>query len=323
VSAGEVLAGLDEVPWAEVKGQAIPGLLRGVVAGDDPDALGELQQEVVAGGVIWEASSYAVPFLARLAVADVEPLAMLDNLGAIAASRDEVGVTEPGRARREFAAQASAIGVLRDHDDPRVRAALAWALAQHPDGSAGSLPALRDWWEEGEADPSVRCALLRAVLEFEPAVAASLAVAAGGDPGPGELLMAAWACAAGGEPWTPHLHNAALAWVTGELGLRTGWWRSDVNRHDPFAGLLCALAARGDAGVAAEVGADALTQAATAGQGDTLQDIVWAVRRFTRTYRAPLDVLAAALGRAASGAASHPAARQTALSLLRELGPGS
>ena len=65
VSAGEALAGLDEVPWADVEGQAISGLLRGVVAGE-PDALGELQQQVVAGGVIWEASSYAVPFLARL-----------------------------------------------------------------------------------------------------------------------------------------------------------------------------------------------------------------------------------------------------------------
>jgi hypothetical protein len=162
VSAGEALAGLDEVPWADVEGQAIPGLLRGVVAGE-PDALGELQQQVVAGGVIWEASSYAVPFLARLAAAGVKPLEMLHMLGAIAASRDEIGVTEPGRARREFAAQVGVIGGLRDHDDPRIRAALAWALARHPDGSAGTLPALREWWEEGDADPSVRCALLRAV----------------------------------------------------------------------------------------------------------------------------------------------------------------
>jgi hypothetical protein len=53
------LESLDEVPWAEVKGQAIPSLLRGVVAGE-PDALGRLQEKVVAGGVIWEGSSYAV-----------------------------------------------------------------------------------------------------------------------------------------------------------------------------------------------------------------------------------------------------------------------
>jgi len=56
---------------------------------------------VVAGGVIWEASSYAVPFLARL-VAGVETQEMLGLLGSIAASRDEQGVAEPGRARREL-----------------------------------------------------------------------------------------------------------------------------------------------------------------------------------------------------------------------------
>lgn len=38
----------------------------------------------VAGGVIWEASSYVVPFLARLAVSGVETLEMLGKLGAIA-----------------------------------------------------------------------------------------------------------------------------------------------------------------------------------------------------------------------------------------------
>lgn len=320
MSAGKALAGLDEVPWAQVKGQAIPGLLRGVVAGE-PDALGELQQDVIAGGVIWEASSYVVPFLARLAAADVEPLEMLGMLGAIAASSDEVGVTEPGRARREFAAQAGVIGGLRDHDDPRIRAALAWALAQHPDRSAGML-ALREWWEEGEADPSVRCALLRAVLDLDPAAAASLAVAVEGDPGPGELLMAAWACAAGGEPWTPLLYDAATAWVTGGLGLAEGWWPSWPDRHDPFAGLLCALAARGDADVAAEVAAHALAQAAAAGQGDALQDVVRAVERFTRAYRAPLNVLASALGQAASCAAADPEVRESALNLLGELSPG-
>ncbi|HUN37405.1 MAG TPA: hypothetical protein VMU95_35865 [Trebonia sp.] len=51
--------------------------------------------------MIWEASSYAVPFLARL-VAGVETQEMLGLLGSIAASRDEQGVAEPGRARREL-----------------------------------------------------------------------------------------------------------------------------------------------------------------------------------------------------------------------------
>jgi hypothetical protein len=307
VSAGEALAGLDEVAWAERKGQAIPGLLRGVVAGD-PDALGDLQQEVVAGGVIWEASSYAVPFLARLAVAGVDTLEMLGLLGSIAASRDEQGVAEPGRARREFAAHASVIEGLRDHDDPKIRATLAWALAQH----SGTLPALLEWWEEGEADPAVRCALLRAVLQLDPAVAASLAVAAEGDPGPGELLMAAWACAAGGEPWTPLLQDAATAWAAGGLSLPAGWWHSDANRHDPFAGLLRTLAMRGDAAIAATVAADALARATAAGQQAALQDVVRAVRRLTRSYPASRDVLAAALGLTASSAAADPAARDSA-----------
>ncbi len=95
-----------------------------------------------------------------------------------------------------------------------------------------------------------------------------------------------------------------------------------ADRHDPFAGLLCALAARGDADVAAEVAAHALAQAAAAGQGDALQDVVWAVERFTRAYRAPLNVLASALGQAASCAAADPEVRESALSLLGELSPG-
>jgi hypothetical protein len=320
MTSNEALEHLDDVPWAEVQGEAIPGLLRGVLAGE-PDALGELQQEVVAGGVIWEASSYVVPFLARLAVAGVGTLGMLDMLGWIAGSDDEVEVTEPGRARREFAAQVGVISALRDHDDPWIRAALAWALAQDPDGAAGALAVLQAWWEEGEADPSVRCTLLRAMLELDPAVAASLAVAIDGDPRPDELLIAAWACAAGGEPWTPLLHDAATAWVTEGLGLPTWWWRSGADRHDPFAGLLRVLAARGDAGIAAEVAADALAQVTPARQGSALQDIVWAIEDFAQAYRVPLEVLAVAVARAASGAAADLGARVSALSLLRELGP--
>jgi hypothetical protein len=320
MTTDEILEGLDDVPWAAVQGQAIPGLLRGVIAGE-PDALGELQQDVVAGGVIWEASSYVMPFLARLAVAGVETLEMLDLLGGIAESHDEAGVTEPGRARREFTAQVSVIGALRDHRDPRIRAALAWTLAQDPDGTAGSLAVLREWWEGGEADPSVRCALLRAMLELDPAVAALLAVAVNGDPSPGELLIAAWACAVGGVPWTPDLQSAATAWVTAETGLPWGWWRSDADRHEPFAGLLSALAARGHAGIAAEVAADALAQVTPARQGSALQDIVWAVKDLAQAYRVPLEVLAVAVARAAAGAAADPKARKSALSLLRQFGP--
>ena len=106
----------------------------------------------------------------------------------------------------------------------------------------------------------------------------------------------------------------ALPWLAGE---RT-FGRDDLGG---ILGLLCALAARGDAAIAAKVAADALTQAVGRARA-ALPDVVWADWRFTRAYRAPLDVLAPALRRAASDAAVAPAVRESALSLLRELSPG-
>ena len=122
-------------------GPEIPGYLRTVAAGVGPDedddeyqeALYLLQSEVVADGVVFEASSYLMPFLARLAVAGVEPVELLDTmLGAVGEPNDEVEVTEPGRVRREFARQAGVLTALREHKDAEVRdlAERALALAQ-------------------------------------------------------------------------------------------------------------------------------------------------------------------------------------------------
>jgi hypothetical protein len=138
VTPEEAINGLDDVPWAEMGGPEIPDYLRTVAAGVGPDedddeyqeALYLLQSEVVAGGVVFEASSHLMPFLARLAVADVEPVELLDTmLFAAGEPNEEVGVTEPGRVRREFARQADMLTTLRDHKDAEVRALAERALA--------------------------------------------------------------------------------------------------------------------------------------------------------------------------------------------------
>ena len=77
----EIFAGLDEVPWDEVEdnwGPAVqvPALLRGLRSSSEQerwDAWDEIGQSIYNLGARFPATGYAVPFLARMALAADTP----------------------------------------------------------------------------------------------------------------------------------------------------------------------------------------------------------------------------------------------------------
>lgn len=70
-----VLDGLDKIPWRQLQhaygaAEDVPDLLRALAGSEQEseDALGELFATIWHQGTVYEASSYAVPFLVELAV---------------------------------------------------------------------------------------------------------------------------------------------------------------------------------------------------------------------------------------------------------------
>jgi len=261
-----VLAGLTDIPWAELRhayGSAddIPGILRAIADGDDEtakEAASELFGNIWHQGTVYQATAPAVPFLARLASAGRRTATLTGLLGCIAESTDEYGI-EPGGARAAVTAQGDLLLPLLADPDPEVRAMAAWALAQCP-GMPGLVQALCDRWG-CETTPDVRGKLLKAVSVIAPAQAVPMAarVIASGFPGQdaAERLIAAWCLFASGAPWTGSLHEAATAWLADGLDPAKSNW----NHEEPFPGLLLDLAARGDLAVAAELAVTAFDAA--------------------------------------------------------------
>jgi hypothetical protein len=173
-----VLEGLGEIPWADLShayGPAgdVPGLLRGIASGH-PEAIAsaihELYGNIWHQGTVYEATSHAVPFLARMAAVGVAPGDLAYLLGSIAQSRDDAHLTVPGSARAAVAAQAALLTPLLRSPDGQVRTAVAWALAQS--GPAEDvLPALRAQWEAEEVS-SIRATLRKAMSVLNPPQAA-------------------------------------------------------------------------------------------------------------------------------------------------------
>ena len=197
---------------------------------------------------------------------------------------------------------------LLDSPDSHVRTAVGWALAQSGP-AAGVFPALCARWD-GEGDPPVRAALLRAMSELDPLQALSTAdrVLASGTPG--ERFVAAWARVTAGLPWTRDDSQAAAAWFAAGLDLQPGWWPGQDGV--PLEGLLMDLAGRGDLDAATACGLECLAQA---GSSAARAAAVWALDRLAERYRVPGPELAAALVPAVADEAS----RRNALRLLRML----
>ena len=108
-----VLDGLAEIPWRDLShayGSAgdVPGLQRAIASGDDEaagDAVHELFGNIWHQGSVYEATEYAVPFLARMAAAGLACRDLAQLLGCIAESGDDWSAA-PGGARAAVAAQA-------------------------------------------------------------------------------------------------------------------------------------------------------------------------------------------------------------------------
>jgi hypothetical protein len=314
-----VLSGLTDIPWASLRhayGPAddVPGILRAIVDGDEEtakEAASELYGNIWHQGTVYQATAPAVPFLARLASAGYRTATLAGLLGCIAGSTDEAGI-EPGSARAAVTAQAGLLLPLLAHPDAEVRAETAWAVAQCPD-MPGLVQALRDQWAS-EASPDVRGKLVRAVSVADLAQGSLLAASVIASPGPGpsagERLIAAWCLVAARAPWTGSLREAATAWL-GE-GLDPA--KSNWNTEEPFPGLLCDLAARGDLAAAVELAVSAIDQARDPG---ARKAAVWAAEKLAQDYRVPAAALAGVLARLAGDSVSGLAA----LSLLGQLDP--
>ncbi|MFJ3296724.1 HEAT repeat domain-containing protein [Streptomyces bacillaris] len=238
-------ADLDALPWASYghaygSAEDVPGCLRALAGDDDAaadEAQGELYGSILHQGSVYEASAQAVPFLARIAAADIRTADVLLLIGGIAEGgedpspeagdrppaeagdglpareSDEAGESDEVACRRAVVTQLPLLLRALDHQDRAVRQAAAWAAGwTGAAGAAAAVPALRDR-AAVETDPLVRAELLSALAQLDPEGTARAATEAiGPDGSPPELRIAALLASADiGLPWTPAHHEAALA----------------------------------------------------------------------------------------------------------------
>jgi HEAT repeat protein len=310
-----MLDGVDDIPWSDLRcagGTAgdVPALLRTVTsAPEEADmAAEELFGDLYCQGSVYEATPYAVPFLARIAAAGISTVTMLALLGRIGGSDDERELAVPGSARAALAAQIGVLAPLLGDPDDAVRATTAWALAQSraPDRL---VPLLRERWD-AEPHPAVRATILKALSVLDPETAAGIAagpVASDGDGG--VRLIAARACVAAGQPWSDQLHDAATAWMADGDVLPGYLW----GHGDAFTELIIALAARGDLGAAVRLVIEGLTRPWAS---SVRTRAMWSAQELARGYRSPgralIQPLAAVVG-------ENEKVGVSAIVLLREL----
>jgi hypothetical protein len=176
-SAVDVLAGVDEIPWATLDhcfgaSDDIPGLLRETAAGSE-EALEELGGYMVHQGTLYEATPYLVGFLARIAASGVASAGIVELLG-VAASCDgddqDPGVR--GRTRAALAGEITALAPLLADASDEVRDAAAWALPQSL-AADRLIPPLRDRWDQ-ETNPAIAASVLRGLSFLHPAGSVAL-----------------------------------------------------------------------------------------------------------------------------------------------------
>jgi hypothetical protein len=312
----DVLGGLTDIPWGDLThaygpAEDVPVLLRAIAHGDDKaasDGVHALFGNIWHQGTVYRATPYAVPFLARMAVAGIKTSELLQLLGCIAESEDDA---TGGDSRAAVAVEAGTLAFLLRDPAPDVRVPAAWALAQSRAGDDAFAAVQAQW--AAEEDPVVRPTLLKAMSELAPAHALPMAVqAATHGARAGERLVAAWICVAAGQPWDDTLRSASLAWLSEGLELDNGWW-GDSN-SGPFACLLSDLADRGDFDVAIGLCFASMELASAPG---ILQRAMWDVDQFTDEYRVPVPELTAVLEQLTPGVE----ASRTVSSLLARLRP--
>lgn len=184
-----MLDGLDAVPWHELKhayGPAddVPGRLRDLALGSEAlrrRAIDELFSSLAHQGTVYEASAFAVPFLARIARDQRTPRHWRDwtlVLLAALADRSEVGATRHAVAARTTVAKQLAM-LLPLMAERGLDVAMAWIAGNcGPEGSP-ALSRLGDL-ERSEPAPGRRLvfAIARGLIEAGRATPAELAEAA-------------------------------------------------------------------------------------------------------------------------------------------------
>ncbi|WP_431968304.1 hypothetical protein [Actinacidiphila sp. bgisy160] len=263
-----VFAGLDSVAWADLHhayGPAgdVPALLR-ALASTDQESAEEAEQELwsslVHQGTVYRATVPAVPFLARLAAADVRRAELLGMVGAIAESTDEHDPERPGAARAAVVGQLPLLLPLLSDTDPEVQQCAAWAVAQcGPGAGPAAAAALRQRWE-AEAVPAVRAGVLTACAAVGPDAADDLCAAATcADESPQVRVAALLAVVDTGRPW-----DDGLGAVVAELSPLGRHAAGDPWERQPLRALLIGLHERGDAAAAIDVAVSALDGAVEA-----------------------------------------------------------
>ncbi|WP_430477807.1 HEAT repeat domain-containing protein [Streptomyces sp. P11-1] len=224
-------ADLDALPWASYghaygSAEDVPGCLRALAGDDDAaadEAQGELYGSILHQGSVYEASAQAVPFLARIAAADIRTADVLLLIGGIAeggedpspeaadgppaeagdGSSAEAGDRPPAEAgdglparesgearesdevacRRAVVTQLPLLLGALDHQDRAVRQAAAWAAGWT--GAAGADAAVPGLRDRAavETDPLVRAELLSALAQLDPEGTARAATEAIGPDG--------------------------------------------------------------------------------------------------------------------------------------------
>lgn len=316
-SAVNVLAGVDEVPWATLDhcfgaSDDIPGLLWETAAGS-AKALEQLSGYMVHQGTLYEASPYLVGFLARIAASGVVAAEILEWLG-FAASCDDAG-QDPGlrgRTRAALAGEITALAPLLADPSAEVRDAAAWALPQSLAAKRLIAP-LRDRWDQ-ENIPAIAASVLRGLSFLDPAGAVALAADALTRHDSTIRLIAAWACVDGGMSWSGDLAEAALAWAADGAQLKGFRW-STWSGH-PFSDLLGDLAARGDPAAAVGLVTAALTRPVVA--PGVREVAVRAADSLAEVSRSAAPGLIAPLTSVVAG--DDPKASQSAILSLRGLG---
>ncbi|MDT7728401.1 MAG: hypothetical protein QOI21_4977 [Actinomycetota bacterium] len=165
------LAGLDDVPWAELplhsrSAEDIPGMLRAVADPEKGDvACWELDSALVRqGSLSWPVVIAVLPFLVRLA-ADEKVTCRAEILGMlIMLTADEPDDPQWNEA---WAKAVPVVGMLLDDPDPMVRQTAAEALAITDDVNGTIWRAFR-WRWAAETDRAVRLNLVLAVGDLAP-----------------------------------------------------------------------------------------------------------------------------------------------------------
>ncbi|KAK2759457.1 hypothetical protein FQN54_002935 [Arachnomyces sp. PD_36] len=304
MSNTDPLSGLDAIPWSTLShaynsATDVPNQLR-IIANDDSSdpepakqAVWQLFGNIYHQGTVYDATEYAVPFLARLAVAGKKTADLVGLLGSIADregdddSDCDVLVGADASAKAAVMSQVGLFAPLLGSEDEEVRGMTAWALGKSGPKEA-VVPLLKGRLGVEEV-VSIRTTLLQGIYTLDPKLGVTIAkdvVESGSSP---ERLVAAWIHVLAGLPWSSDLSDAATAWIVEARNVEKIQWDPFV--ENPFKGLLTKLAGRGDVDAATRL---AISSLGLSDVSEIRKTSLWAIRGLVDEYRLSiLEIVAA------------------------------